>query len=303
MSLTGYSRWAAAWLAAMLMLPAVSRADLDDAVNWARLQGCSAPVRGVLRSSPKLRQAAAQLASGVPIKSALASAGYLAAQSSALHVTGAVGDAQVGSVLAAHFCAALTNPRLTDMGAQRRGRELWIVLAEPVILPNGSDALLIRRQILELVNQVRAKGRSCGARAFKPAAPLRLNSALSEAAYAHSQDMAAHGEFDHRGHDGSTPATRVERAGYGGYLIVGENIAAGAMNAAQVTQGWLDSPAHCENIMDPRFAEMGIGFTVNPTSPELVYWTQEFAAPARAPRAGAAVSESMIRPAPREFIR
>ncbi|MDP9011350.1 MAG: CAP domain-containing protein [Pseudomonadota bacterium] len=269
----------AAWLAA---LPAASRANLGDAVNWARLQGCPAPVKGPLRDSPKLRQAAAQMASGVTLRSALASAGYVAAQSSAVHISGAAGDAQVGSMLAAHDCGALTNPRLMEMGAQRRGRDLWIVLAAPVALPNGSDSLLIRRQILDLVNAARANGRSCGGRAFKTAAPLTLNPALSEAAYAHSQDMASHGEFDHRGHDGSSPATRVERAGYGGYLLVGENIAAGAMSAADVAQGWLDSAAHCENIMDPRFSETGIAFAVNPSSAELVYWTQEFAAPKRA---------------------
>jgi uncharacterized protein YkwD len=163
-------------------------------------------------------------------------------------------------------------------------------LATPVSLPTGSDAVLIRRQILDLVNQARAGGRGCGSKAYPPAAPLALNTMLSSAAYAHSREMAAAGVFDHRGHDGSTPATRVERAGYGGYLIVGENIAAGAMTAAEVTQGWLDSPAHCENIMDPRFSEIGIAFAVNPSSSELVYWTQEFAAPARSHLAGGAAT-------------
>jgi uncharacterized protein YkwD len=261
------------------LLPTASRANLNDAVNWARLKGCPAPVQGLLRDSPKLRQAVAQMANGASMNAALSSAGYLATQSSAVHISGAASDAQVGSMLAARYCGTLTNPRLMEMGAQRRGRDAWIVLATPVLLPSSGDAFLIRRQILDLVNKARANGHSCGRTAFKPAPPLALNTVLNNAAYAHSQDMAAHGEFDHRGHDGSTPVTRVERAGYGGYLVVGENIAAGAMTAAEVTQGWLDSPAHCENIMDPRFSEMGLGFAVNPSSSELVYWTQEFAAP------------------------
>jgi uncharacterized protein YkwD len=54
------------------------------------------------------------------------------------------------------------------------------------------------------------------------------------------------------------------------------------MTPAEVTQGWLDSPAHCENIMDPRFSEIGIAFAVNTASAEVVYWTQDFAAPRRA---------------------
>jgi uncharacterized protein YkwD len=102
--------------------------------------------------------------------------------------------------------------------------------------------------------------------------------------------MATYAVFDHRGHDGSSPAVRVERAGYGSYLVVGENIAAGAMTPAEVTQGWLESPAHCENIMDSRFSEIGIAFTVNLASSELVYWTQVFAAPRRPHIAGGKTS-------------
>jgi uncharacterized protein YkwD len=274
-------------LAALLAaLPSISRANLNDAVNWARLQGCPAPVRGLLRDSPKLRQAVARVAHGAAVKAALSSAGYVAAQSSVLHVSGAASDAQVGSMLAAHYCGVITQPQLMEIGAQRRGRDAWILLATPVSLPASSDALLIRLQILDLVNKARLSGRRCGNTVFKPAATLSLNTMLSSAAYAHSREMATYGVFDHRGHDGSTPVTRVERAGYGGYLIVGENIAAGAMTAAEVAQGWLDSPAHCENIMDPRFSEIGIGFAVNPSSSELIYWTQEFAAPGRSRLAG-----------------
>jgi uncharacterized protein YkwD len=270
-------------LAAVLAaLPSLSRANLNDAVNWARLQGCPAPVRGLLRDSPRLRQAVARVANGAAIKAALSSAGYVAARSSAVHVSGAASDAEVGSMLAAHYCGVITQPQLTEIGAQRRGRDAWILLATPVSLPASSDALVIRLQILDLVNKARLSGRRCGNTLFKPAAALSLNTMLSSAAYAHSREMATYGVFDHRGHDGSTPVTRVEQAGYGRYLIVGENIAAGAMTAAEVTQGWLDSPAHCENIMDPRFSEIGIGFAVNPSSSELVYWTQEFAAPGRA---------------------
>jgi uncharacterized protein YkwD len=37
--------------------------------------------------------------------------------------------------------------------------------------------------------------------------------------------------------------------------------------------------------MDARFTEIGIAFAVNPASSEMVYWTQNFAAPpAAAPR-------------------
>jgi uncharacterized protein YkwD len=102
---------------------------------------------------------------------------------------------------------------------------------------------------------------------------------LADAALAHSREMAKNNLLDHRGRDGSTPALRVERAGYGAHRIVGENIAAGAMTAAEVTEGWLDSPAHCENIMDGRFTQIGIAYAASPSTDAGMYWTQDFAAP------------------------
>ena len=108
--------------------------------------------------------------------------------------------------------------------------------------------------------------------------PVALDAALTRAAVAHSRDMAAHDDFDHRGHDGSTPKMRVESAGFGDHRIVGENIAAGAMTAEEVTQGWLSSPAHCENIMDGRFTLIGIGYAENPRTRSAVFWTLDFAA-------------------------
>jgi uncharacterized protein YkwD len=271
-------------------LPPAARADLHDAVNWARVQGCARSIRIPLRDSPKLRRAAQQMATGMSLHAALSSAGYLAAQSSAVHLSGAVSDAQVSRILSANDCAALTDPHVVEMGAQRRGRDLWIVFAAPVALPSTRDAALIQRQILDLVNRSRESGRRCGSKPYPAVPPLTLNTVLTDAALAHSREMAAYDEFDHRGHDGSSPAARVARAGYGKYLIVGENIAAGAMTPAEVTQGWLDSPPHCENIMDSRFSQIGIGFAVNTASPELVYWTQEFAAPRRDHIAGRTAS-------------
>ena len=48
--------------------------------------------------------------------------------------------------------------------------------------------------------------------------------------------------------------------------------------AEEVVQGWLDSPGHCENIMDPRFAEMGIAYAAGHAKRGL-YWVQVLAAP------------------------
>jgi uncharacterized protein YkwD len=263
---------------------------LPGAINWARLHGCARGDRPALRENPKLRQAAQELARGASLKAALASVGYPANESSAVFLSGAGSDSAVGTVLASHDCPALIDPDIREMGAQRRGGDVWIVLAAPALLPAAGDSVLIRSQILELVNQARATGRRCGGKTYPSAAPLTLSVPLNSAALAHSRQMAAYQEFDHRGHDGSSPSVRVQSAGYGPYTLVGENIAAGAMTPLEVTEGWLASPAHCENIMDPRFGEIGIGYAVNPRSAELVYWTQDFAAPRRVRSAAGVLS-------------
>jgi uncharacterized protein YkwD len=269
-------------LAAALGVALASTVDADvlDSVNWARLHGCrAADARGPLQGNLKLQNAASRLAGGGDLHEALARVGYTGSEFSALHISGAVSDAQVSRILIANYCRTLTDPKLREFGAERRGTELWMVLAAPVSVPSAADADSVSRLILELVNQARAAGRRCGAKYFAAVAPLKLNANLTSAALAHSRDMAMHGEFDHRGHDGSTPAVRVQRAGYGKYVIVGENIAAGAMTPTEATQGWLASPAHCENIMDGRFTAIGIGYAANLRTSEGMYWTQDFAAP------------------------
>lgn len=263
-----------------LALPGAVHADVLSAVNWARLHGCTAAAgRAPLRSSPGLQQAAGRLASGASLRDALAAAHYVASQSTMLHFSGAAGDSQIADMLTAGYCRTLTDPALREIGVQRHGGEVWMVLAAPVFLPAPADAVAVSRRMLELVNAARAVGRRCGAKYFPPAAALTLDARLTGAALAHSQEMSRYGAFGHRGHDGSTPVQRVERAGYVEHRIVGENIAAGAMSPAEATQGWLASPEHCENIMDPRFTQLGIAYAASPNPAVGMFWTQDFAAP------------------------
>jgi uncharacterized protein YkwD len=250
-----------------------------SAANDVRLHGCGASGERVpLFYSFRLEQAAKRYSQGASLQKAAADSGYLAAEIAAIHLSGPANDEDVEQMLMKRDCRALQDPRMREFAAVRRGREVWMVLAAPVALPARGDADSVSSVILGLVNAARLEGRRCGGKYFAPAAPLVLDSTLTRAALAHSRDMAEHDEFDHRGHDGSTPATRVERAGLRSHRIVGENIAAGAMTPSEVTQGWLASPAHCENIMDGRFTLIGIAFAENLRTRSAVFWTEDFAA-------------------------
>jgi uncharacterized protein YkwD len=138
---------------------------------------------------------------------------------------------------------------------------------------SGAD---IRERVIDLVNAARATGRKCGSTRFAATAPLRSSRDLDDAAAAHARDMARKNFFDHRGSNGSQPKDRVLRAGYEPRLS-GENIAFGPESAEEVVAGWLDSPGHCANIMEPRFEHIGVGLSTRKRN--RTYWVQTFAAP------------------------
>lgn len=140
---------------------------------------------------------------------------------------------------------------------------------------SGEDA---DRRVLELVNEARSHSRRCGWKRHAAAPPLAASVMLQRAALAHARDMASRGELDHAGRDGSTPAARVTRAGYR-WRVTGENIASGQPTAEIVVAGWLRSPRHCANIMDPDFTELGVGHAVESRGTGRIFWVQVFASP------------------------
>ncbi|MET8827092.1 sigma-70 family RNA polymerase sigma factor [Streptomyces sp. NPDC004610] len=118
-------------------------------------------------------------------------------------------------------------------------------------------------QVLALVNDERAQA-GCS--------PVRQNGTLDTAAQRHSADMAARDFFDHTNPDGADPGDRITAAGYR-WSTYAENIARGQQSAAQVMQGWMDSPGHRANILNCSVKEMGLGVHEGSGGP---WWTQVF---------------------------
>ena len=231
-----------------------------------------------LRSSRQLNAAAQRVSRGERLRDALSAAGYRATHTSLMISSGVGSDTALARDLARRSCEELVDPAVRDIGIARRGQQAWILLAAPFATPELADEKEVTRRVLQLANEARARPRRCGSKSFAAVAPLTLSPRLMQAALEHSKDMARHSEFEHEGSDGSTPSQRATRAGYV-WRTVGENIAAGATSAEEVMAGWLASPGHCENLMDPRFTETGIGYVVDPRSESGVYWTQMFGVP------------------------
>ena len=70
---------------------------------------------------------------------------------------------------------------------------------------------------------------------------------------------------------------RVNAAGYAGWNRIGENIAAGQETPESVMAGWMTSPGHRANILNPAFKEIGVGFTRS-NGQFGIYWVQVFGA-------------------------
>lgn len=57
-----------------------------------------------------------------------------------------------------------------------------------------------------------------------------------------------------------------------GWTRLGENVAAGYPTIAAVTTGWMNSPGHCQNLLDSRFTHLGAQQATNGS----ISWTQDF---------------------------
>ncbi len=145
---------------------------------------------------------------------------------------------------------------------------------DPAGFPAAWAAL--EEDVLARTNERRALGAVCGGRAMPPAPPVAAHAALRSGARGHSRDMAQRDFFSHTTPEGAGPGERATRAGFSG-SFVGENIAAGQTDPARVMQAWLDSPGHCENLMDPSYKVLGVGYFHDAgPDPYGHYWTQNF---------------------------
>jgi uncharacterized protein YkwD len=286
-------------LVAVLTATSVARADVLATVQVLRAGGCGGllPLAQPIHRDVMLDQAARQWAAGRLPAQATAQSGYRAQAVATVHVSAS--PRALLETLRRSGCRTVADRTMRDIGIYQSGTQTWLVFAvlasnpSPVAVPApppghptpavavaaapGPSAPLASRA-LQLVNEVRARGTRCGSRTFAPVAPITLSGTLAGVASGHASDMAMHDYFQHEDLAGNSPADRVRAVGYRERLV-GENIAYGPESVEEVVQGWLDSPGHCENIMDPRFAEMGIAYAAGRSARRGLFWVQVLAEP------------------------
>ncbi|HEU4977670.1 MAG TPA: CAP domain-containing protein [Solirubrobacteraceae bacterium] len=129
---------------------------------------------------------------------------------------------------------------------------------------------------------------------------------LDAAAGAYAQKMVAEDFFDHVSPDGSTLASRLAAVGYD-YGAAGEDIGYGTgtdATAAAMVAAWMASAEHRANILEPAFAEVGVG--VAPGAPGLASgatYVADFGTRASGGSGAAAPAASTATAAPRTSHR
>jgi hypothetical protein len=114
------------------------------------------------------------------------------------------------------------------------------------ILGYASDISV--EQVIQLTNQERA---------HQGLAPLTENSLLSSAAQAKAADMFQLDYWSHNSPTGKQPWNFIRQAGYK-YRYAGENLARDFGDTPAMVAAWMASPTHRDNILSPRYQEIGI---------------------------------------------
>lgn len=88
--------------------------------------------------------------------------------------------------------------------------------------------------------------------------PLTISDKLNASAQKKCEDMVAKNYWSHNDPQGNEPWHFFTDAGYS-YNDAGENLAYGYIKEGDVITGWMNSPAHKENLLATKFTEVGFG--------------------------------------------
>jgi len=102
-------------------------------------------------------------------------------------------------------------------------------------------------QLVQLTNQSRAQ---------VGAGPLKWDSALAKAVRQHCLRMATEGQLSHQFAGEPDPGERAAQAG-ARFSLIEENLAL-APTAAEIYEGWMSSPHHRANLLNPQVDSVGV---------------------------------------------
>lgn len=112
----------------------------------------------------------------------------------------------------------------------------------------GIDSSIDQKTVIELTNKERVKN---------GLPPLTENLNLDKAAQAKAASMFSENYWAHFAPSGKSPWDFIQASGYK-FSYAGENLAKNFYTSDEVVKAWMASPSHKENIMNPKYKEIGI---------------------------------------------
>lgn len=119
-------------------------------------------------------------------------------------------------------------------------------------LTNSSE-IAFRKAVVTLVNEIRNDN---------GLNQLSENPDLAQVAQMKAEDMQNNDYFDHQSPTYGSPFDMMKKFGIS-YMSAGENIAKGQSTPEEVVNSWMNSEGHKENILNPSYTQIGIGYSAD----------------------------------------
>lgn len=149
---------------------------------------------------------------------------------------------------------------LMDCDVEWDGKNKNVYLYKDTLPPISEQYnFLFEYEVFTLVNEIRTQN---------GLEKLLWSPELSRAGRRHAEDMSLRNFFNHINLDNQSPFDRM-RSYEITYMYAAENIANAYDSPQEAIDGWMNSDSHRENILNPEFKKIGVGFYKN-------YWCQEF---------------------------
>lgn len=120
------------------------------------------------------------------------------------------------------------------------------------------NTLEVEEYAKEIVRRVNEERESIGLK------PLVMDDSLCKSADIRAKEVAV--KFAHERPDNTGFFTVIQEGGY-----AGENIGMGYTTPDEAMKGWMTSPGHMANILDPKFTKIGVAY-----NDDLGTWVEEF---------------------------
>lgn len=118
---------------------------------------------------------------------------------------------------------------------------------------SNSGEIAFRKAVVTLVNEIR---NDYGLN------QLSENPDLAQVAQMKAEDMQNNKYFDHQSPTYGSPFDMMKKFGIS-YMSAGENIAKGQSTPEEVVNSWMNSEGHKENILNPSYTQIGIGYSAD----------------------------------------